>query len=285
MWSGAYLKSWSKTMDILALSSGESELGAVIRAAAEGLGMQSVLSDYGIDVKVKLLSDATAAIGMARRQGLGRVRHLATSDLWIQQRIRLGHLSVAKWPGKNNPADILTKHKSRDELSRLMEFLGLQVVPGRPEPAPPRSIGWNLSQVVAVKSEKRLLAAQSLEVPDVAALSPSGVRREIGEDPGGIAAATLSPGGDIGAGASEVQALRHPMWSDIVEGRELCPSRPVPDLTGRAARLWSVFDLHDGRTLFDAASHIGQGPDVRGFIEPGDPRPLLLITWISTSTC
>ena len=126
--------------------------------------MQSVLSDYGIFVEVKLLSDATAAIGMARWQGLGRVRHLATSDLWIQQRIRLGHLSVAKWPGKNNPADILTKHKSRDELSRLMEFLGLQVVPGRPEPAPLRSTGWNISQVVAVKTEKRLLTAQPLEV-------------------------------------------------------------------------------------------------------------------------
>ena len=34
-------KRWSKTMGVLAVSSGESELAAVVRAATEGLGLQS----------------------------------------------------------------------------------------------------------------------------------------------------------------------------------------------------------------------------------------------------
>ena len=89
-------------MDILALSSGESELGALTKACTEGLGVQSLLSDFQIRVDIKVLSDATAAIGMARRLGLGRVRHLATSDLWVQQRVRSGDVSLAKYPGVEN---------------------------------------------------------------------------------------------------------------------------------------------------------------------------------------
>ena len=40
MWSVQFVKSSSKTMGVLALSSGESELAAVVRAATEGLGLQ-----------------------------------------------------------------------------------------------------------------------------------------------------------------------------------------------------------------------------------------------------
>ena len=34
------MKAWSKTMGVLALSSGESDLAAVVRAATEGMGLQ-----------------------------------------------------------------------------------------------------------------------------------------------------------------------------------------------------------------------------------------------------
>eukprot|EP00973_Karenia_brevis_P013089 1775879-Karenia_brevis.AAC.1 len=54
-------------------------------------------------------SDATAAIGIAKRQGLGRVRHLAVADLWIQQRVRRRDISISKTPGVDNCSDMLTK--------------------------------------------------------------------------------------------------------------------------------------------------------------------------------
>ena len=41
LWSGQFVKAWSKTMGVLALSSGESELAAAVRAATEGLELQS----------------------------------------------------------------------------------------------------------------------------------------------------------------------------------------------------------------------------------------------------
>ena len=53
-------------------------------------------------------SYATAAIGICKRQGLGRVRHLATADLWLQQRVKARELLLSKVPGKDNPADVFT---------------------------------------------------------------------------------------------------------------------------------------------------------------------------------
>ena len=82
------LKAWSKTLSTLALSSGESELAAMAKGSAEGLGLQAILQDFGINVKVEVHSDATAAIGIASRQGLGRIRHIAVADLWVQQKLK-----------------------------------------------------------------------------------------------------------------------------------------------------------------------------------------------------
>ena len=111
-------------MEVLALSSGESELGALVKACTEGIGVQSILRDFRITVQVKVLSDATAAIGMVRRLGLGRVRHLATADLWVQQKLREGSFSVAKHPGASNGADLMTKVKGRQDLLRLLGLMG-----------------------------------------------------------------------------------------------------------------------------------------------------------------
>ena len=38
-----------------------------------------------------IATDATAAIGIVAREGLGLVRHLAVGDLWVQQKARLTH--------------------------------------------------------------------------------------------------------------------------------------------------------------------------------------------------
>ena len=56
------------------------------------------------------MSDATAAIGISRRRGLGKVRHLATADLWMQDRIRKGDFTLDKILGSDNPSDMLTSN-------------------------------------------------------------------------------------------------------------------------------------------------------------------------------
>ena len=69
-------KAWSKTLPVLALSTGEAELGAVVKGTAEGKGMQTPMADVGVRCDIQTHSDATVAIGIVGRLGIGK------SDTW-----------------------------------------------------------------------------------------------------------------------------------------------------------------------------------------------------------
>ena len=79
---------------------------------------------------------ASQRIGTVRRVGLGKVRHLATADLWIQDRIRKKDFSLDKVLGAENPSDMLTKHADRGSLHKHMSNLGLHCESGRAQSAP-----------------------------------------------------------------------------------------------------------------------------------------------------
>ena len=78
MMGGHVVKHWSTTQKVIALSSGEAGLSGVFQGACEGLGIQSLLIDLGVERELGLKADSSAAIGICRRLGLGKVRHLAT---------------------------------------------------------------------------------------------------------------------------------------------------------------------------------------------------------------
>ena len=136
MRGGHCIKHWSSTQTTVALSSGEAELGGICRGASNGLGLQALAADLGIHLTLEVLTDATAAIGICRRRGLGRIRHLHVADLWVQDRLRKKDFSLTKVPGSSNPANILTKHVSRDIMRQHMEFMGLIAETGRAQSAP-----------------------------------------------------------------------------------------------------------------------------------------------------
>ena len=99
--------------------------------------MLSVLADFGLaSMRLTLKSDATAAIGITQREGLGKVRHLATADLWVQQRLRKREFSIAKVPGVENPADLGTKGLERNAIQQFLRTLGMAVLTGRSAAAP-----------------------------------------------------------------------------------------------------------------------------------------------------
>ena len=120
----------------MALSSGEAELSGICRGASKGLGLQSLSADLGLSMSLTVCTDATAAIGICRRRGLGKIRHLAVADLWVQDKLRAGDFGLEKVPGKLNPADILTKHVEAPLLHRHLQTLGLSLEKGRAESAP-----------------------------------------------------------------------------------------------------------------------------------------------------
>ena len=53
-----------------------------------GLGYNALLEDIGIKLPVRVWTDSTATIGICKRQGLGKLRHIDIQCLWIQQRVR-----------------------------------------------------------------------------------------------------------------------------------------------------------------------------------------------------
>merc|ERR1712020_611689 len=120
-WGNYVLKWWSKTQPTLALSSGEAELAAIVRSTSEGLGMQAMMEEFGIKVDLVIKSDAIAAICIVKRQGLGRVRHPAVADLWVQQKAKAGEVNYRKVEGKRNTSDMLAKAVDHETLMRHME--------------------------------------------------------------------------------------------------------------------------------------------------------------------
>ena len=130
------LRHWSSTQTTIALSSGEAELGGLTRGAANGIGLRSIANDLGIQYKIQLHTDATAAMGMSRRLGVGKIRHLDTGLLWIQDKVRSGEVGLSKIPGPENPADSLTKYLSGPDLQKHMAKLNLVVEEGRAASAP-----------------------------------------------------------------------------------------------------------------------------------------------------
>ena len=83
-----------------------------------------------------VMADSSAAIGICRRTGIGRVRHLAVGQLWVQERVRAGDFELWKHPGVDNPADILTKGVARELIDRHTAAVGLSWEDGRAASAP-----------------------------------------------------------------------------------------------------------------------------------------------------
>ena len=131
------IKHWSSTQTGISLSSGEAEFNGVVRGAGQALGYQSLLRDLGVELPVRLWTDSSAAIGICSRQGLGKVRHLDTYTLWVQQAVRTGRIHLKKVKGDLNPADVFTKHSlSRGRLKSLVELFDCYFREGRAASAP-----------------------------------------------------------------------------------------------------------------------------------------------------
>ena len=114
------IKSHSSTQATIALSSAEAEYYALVKSGSIALGMQAMYTDLGVKVGIKLHTDASGAKGIATRRGLGKLRHVDVHLLWLQQKVANGVFTVCKVDGKVNPADLLTKYLSREDMKGHM---------------------------------------------------------------------------------------------------------------------------------------------------------------------
>ena len=161
------IKHWSSTQTSTALSSAEAEFGGVLRGSGQGLGYQALLSDLGVEVPLRVWTDSSAAIGICQRQGLGKVRHLDTQTLWIQQAVRAGKVDLRKVPGESNPADLLTKHSlTQARMEMLVQLHGCRYTEGRAESAPMTRKGGTTKATMASAAEE-LNAMDAFQMPHI----------------------------------------------------------------------------------------------------------------------
>ncbi len=93
--------------------------------------MRSLLADLGVVCRVRMFVDASAALGIIQRQGIGKIRHLDTSVLWLQQKELKEKLTFSKVHGTENCADLMTKHLTLKCLEGHVARMNLYFSDGR----------------------------------------------------------------------------------------------------------------------------------------------------------
>ena len=111
-------------------------MGGVVKGASDGLGLHSLARDLGLDLSIELHTDSSAALGICWRTGIGRVRHLAVGQLWVQERLRAGEFRLYKVDGTENPADLLTKHLAAASVGACLRRLSVGPEGGRAASSP-----------------------------------------------------------------------------------------------------------------------------------------------------
>ena len=130
------IKSWATTQGVIALSSGEAEFYSIVKGASISMGLANLLLDLGVKMKIQIKTDASAAKGIASRRGVGKIRHIEVSQLWIQEKVADSTIELIKVHTRDNLADALTKYVGSDELQRHIAHTSHEIMFGRHQLAP-----------------------------------------------------------------------------------------------------------------------------------------------------
>ena len=96
----------------------------MVAGSSEGLLVRRLWNKMtGMQWTMKVRPDSSAARSMVQRQGIGRVRHLDASLLWIQQKEKEKVLTVAPIPTDLNCADSGAKNLAKKRLLGLLFML------------------------------------------------------------------------------------------------------------------------------------------------------------------
>ena len=82
------------------------------------------------------MADASAALGIIGRTGLGKMRHIDTSYLWLQQQSIKDKLKFKKVLGTESPPDMNTKGPNENLINKYTEMLNREHREGRSDLAP-----------------------------------------------------------------------------------------------------------------------------------------------------
>ena len=104
--NSALVYSFLRNQKVVTLSSGEAEPVVLTQVVSEAILIKKAWA-FITNGPVEMIArtDSSVARAIAQRAGVGRVRHLHTSCLWIQMRTANKELKVLQIPTDINPAD------------------------------------------------------------------------------------------------------------------------------------------------------------------------------------
>ena len=107
-----------------ALSTGEAEYYGLISTASAALGEQAMMADWGVKLSVNVATDASAGISIGSRRGLGKVKHIDTCYLWVQEVVEQQRIRLKKVGTQDMLADLMTKPLDGQTATKLLGRMG-----------------------------------------------------------------------------------------------------------------------------------------------------------------
>ena len=69
------IKGWSNKQSVIALSSGEVDYYGMVKGTSNAIGIRGIMQDMGVHSRIRLMTDSAAAVGVAKRRGVGNQTH------------------------------------------------------------------------------------------------------------------------------------------------------------------------------------------------------------------
>lgn len=88
-------------------------------------------ADLGANVRIAVLVDASAALGIIERKGFGKVRHIQTNNLWIQEIAAKRQVKFGKVKCQENLADPVAKELLAAAIRKHIERIGTEFLIAR----------------------------------------------------------------------------------------------------------------------------------------------------------
>jgi hypothetical protein len=108
---GQLVNWWTRKQDVVSLSITEAEYIADYEGAKDAAAMRQLTSEMKIDTNTPILmTDSEGALNLSKTSKFQRrSRHIEHRFHYLRQETNKGHLNIQHIPGKQNPADVLTK--------------------------------------------------------------------------------------------------------------------------------------------------------------------------------
>ncbi|CAE7271152.1 unnamed protein product, partial [Symbiodinium sp. CCMP2592] len=117
----------SRTQRVVAMSSCESELNALVSFAVDLMYVKEALRFIvGVIPESHAFSDSSSARAVVNKQGLSKLKHVEIRLLWVQQALKDGAFKLHPVGTLDNSSDLMTKVLKRERMLYLMYLLNIR---------------------------------------------------------------------------------------------------------------------------------------------------------------